>query len=94
MNGRDSDGFSAIWSTWFVDRLFIVDELARKQRPETSGEGSGGSATIPSRTDCDETDRAGTHVRESVGEDGLRTSTNEREIRRRQAAQNERQINV
>ena len=35
MNGRDSDGFSAIWSTWFVDRLFIVDELARKQRPET-----------------------------------------------------------
>ena len=69
MNGRDSDGFSAIWSTWFVDRLFIVDELARKQRSETSGEGSSGSATIPSRTDCDEVDRAGTHVGESVGEE-------------------------
>ena len=38
MNGRDSDGFSAIWSTWFVDRLFIVDELARKDRKQAERE--------------------------------------------------------
>jgi hypothetical protein len=66
MNGRHNDGFSAIWSTWFVDRLFIVDELARKQRAETSGEGSEGSIALPSRTDCDEADRTGTHVGKAI----------------------------
>ncbi len=33
MKTRDDD-YSAIWSTWFVDRLFIVDELARKQKEQ------------------------------------------------------------
>ena len=30
MKTRDDD-YNAIWSTWFVDRLFIVQEMARKR---------------------------------------------------------------
>tara|TARA_B100000287_G_C20211371_1_gene614246 strand:- start:206 stop:340 length:135 start_codon:yes stop_codon:yes gene_type:complete len=30
MKTKDDD-YNAIWSTWFVDRLFIVQEMARKR---------------------------------------------------------------
>ena len=30
MKTKDND-YNAIWSTWFVDRLFIVQEMARKR---------------------------------------------------------------
>ena len=39
MNGRDNGGPSAIWATWSLDRLFIVDELANaKERKQVEKE--------------------------------------------------------
>jgi len=37
MNKKDCNYFSAIWSTWFLDRLFTVDEMidATKQKNKT-----------------------------------------------------------
>ena len=34
MSVSNNNDYSPIWSTWFVDRLFIVDELSRKQKEQ------------------------------------------------------------
>ena len=31
MKTTKDDDYNAIWSTWFVDRLFIVEEMTRKR---------------------------------------------------------------
>ena len=34
MNGRDHSGASAIWTSWSLDRLFIVDELINTKKKQ------------------------------------------------------------
>jgi len=65
MNGRDNGEFSPIWSTWFVDRLFIVDELARSEREKAERERSERGAFETPGTDCDQADRTRTHAGKS-----------------------------
>jgi len=69
MNGRYNYDFGSIWSTWSLDRLFIVDELANAKRAQAIRKGSKANASISPGKHCNETDRTGAHVREGDGKD-------------------------
>ena len=89
MNGRDNGGPSAIWATWSLDRLFIVDELANAKRAQAGRKRSQRSPAIPSGTNCEKTNRSRTHAEPGRREDRPRPATDEGKICRRPTAKDE-----
>ena len=89
MNGRDNGGPSAIWATWSLDRLFIVDELANAKRAQAGRKRSLISSTIPSGTSREKVNRSRTHAESGTREDRPRPATDEGKICRRPTTENE-----